>query len=265
MLSALQAVHAIAIHGHSIKITNLLSANKLFGFIPTDGDDRKDVNRAKSLNITRLEKQTIVANRISLPLFILSISGVLNACSSEGVSQNETLENAESPELGINSNSAEIDGIATVDTVQSTIPTSESSGGTIDQISAGSETALISDNESELTASEAPVLNAANPLPEPNKAPEIMSISLGCDLATESVGIQMGDSAEIFLLIDDESPLELSYVLEMRTPDIASVAVDSEGMLLVSGLTLGQTDLSIEVVDSEGLTDTIVIPIIVDL
>ena len=101
--------------------------------------------------------------------------------------------------------------------------------------------------------------------PKPNDAPEIQSISLGCDLDTESVSIKMGDASEFFLLVDDESPLDLTYVVDMEKPDVASIAVDSEGMLLVSALTLGRTDLSVKVVDSEGLSDTIVIPIIVEL
>jgi len=154
-------------------------------------------------------------------------------------------------------------------------------GVTIGQISTASNTAQSPANEAELTAAEAPVLNAALPMPEQasepkpqpetdpepvaNRAPDILSISLGCDLVTDSVSIRMGDSAEFFLLVDDESPLDINYVAEMENPDIASVEVDSEGMLLVSGLTLGKNDLSVKVVDSNGLTDTIVIPIIVDL
>jgi len=101
--------------------------------------------------------------------------------------------------------------------------------------------------------------------PGSNNAPEIMSISLGCDLATESVSIRKGNSAEFFLLVDDESPLDLSYLAEVQNPDIASVSVDSEGILHVSGLTIGRTDLSVKVTDSDGLEDNIVIRIIIDL
>lgn len=144
------------------------------------------MTRATLSNLSRTEIHTVVPNRISLPLLLLFLTGVLNACSNDNASQ-------------------------------------------------------------------------------PNKAPEILSISLGCDLLAESVSIQMGDSTEIFLLVDDESPLDLSYMAKMRTPEIASVAVDSEGVLFVSGLTPGRSNLFVTVVDNEGLTDTIVIRIIVDL
>jgi len=157
-----------------------------------DGEDRIGVKRPKYLNIPRIEIPTFVANRIPILVLILSLSGVLNACVTDGVSQ---------PQL----------------------------------------------------------------VPEPNKAPQILSISLGCDLNTESVGIKMGDSSEFFLLVDDESPLELTYVVDMQKPNVASVAVDSQGTLLVSALTLGRTELTVKVVDRGGLTDTIVIPIIIDL
>ena len=86
--------------------------------------------------IQTTEIQTVVTNRISLPVIMLFLIGALNACSNESSSQ-------------------------------------------------------------------------------PNKAPEILSISLGCDPLTESISIRMGDSAEIFLLVDDESPLDLSYVAEI--------------------------------------------------
>jgi len=104
-----------------------------------------------------------------------------------------------------------------------------------------------------------------SPAPIANIAPDIKSISLGCNLVTESVSIKMGETSEFFLLIDDESPLELDYVIEMQKPDIASVSVDSEGMLRLSGLALGRTGVSVKVVDSQGLSDTVWIRLLVEL
>ena len=79
------------------------------------------MNRAKFLNIRRTEIQTVVANRISLPVLRLSLSGVLNsgvlkAGSSEGASQNEQLVGAESPERAINSNAGAVDSFGAVTT-----------------------------------------------------------------------------------------------------------------------------------------------------
>ena len=81
---------------------------------------------------------------------------------------------------------------------------------------------------------------------------------------TESVGIQSGESAEFFLLVDDESPLDLTYKANIQNSGIASVQVDSDGMLLVMGLSSGNTDLSVTVLDSADLADTFMIGIVVD-
>jgi len=161
-----------------------------------------------------------------------------------------------------------VDGIDVNKAKFSTIPKTEIRTAIANRISL---TALTLSLSCVLTAcssgSETPELNAALQTSDPatNSAPEILSMSLGCDLVAESVSIRMGDSAEFFLLVDDESPLDLDYVVDIQKPDIASVVVDSEGTLLVSGLTLGRTDLTVNVVDSYGLEDTVVVRIVVDL
>jgi len=60
-----------------------------------------DVSRAKFLTSQRTESQTVLANRISLPMLRDSDSGVLNAFSSEYASTNGHLGCAEPPELAI--------------------------------------------------------------------------------------------------------------------------------------------------------------------
>jgi len=111
---------------------------------------------------------------------------------------------------------------------------------------------------------EEPVIEIQQPEPAPNSAPEILSISLGCNIVTESVSIQVGKTADFFILVDDETPLQMSYSADIDDSSIASVNVDSEGVFLVSGLAPGLTTMPIEVVDSGGLTDSIVLSISIE-
>ena len=93
--------------------------------------------------------------------------------------------------------------------------------------------------------------------------PEILSISAGCDLLTESFAVKAGEAAEFFLLVDDEEPLNLTYAATVDNSSIAQVTVDSDGVITVTGITIGQTDLPINVIDQDGLTDSIIVSILV--
>jgi len=68
------------------------------------------------VNIPSTEILTTVDNGTFLPVLKLPLSGGLNACRSEGISQNIQLVCAESPEIAINSNAKAVDGIAAVNT-----------------------------------------------------------------------------------------------------------------------------------------------------
>ncbi len=104
------------------------------------------------------------------------------------------------------------------------------------------------------------------PIQEPaeNIPPEIVSISLGCDLVNESIALSVAESVEFFLLVDDESPLDISYVAEIQNNEIAAASVDSTGQVNLSAFNEGETELYLEITDNAGLSNTLFISIVVN-
>jgi len=108
--------------------------------------------------------------------------------------------------------------------------------------------------------------NAGNPdALTANLAPEINSISLGCDLVTESVAIKIGETTTFTLDVTDESQSTLIYAVSTDDPLVLESAIDNNGMVSLSGLSQGKTVVPVSVTDESGLTHQIFIDVLVDV
>lgn len=95
-------------------------------------------------------------------------------------------------------------------------------------------------------------------------APSIEAISLGCDLVTESIGINAGVDTNFTLLVDDEAPLALSYSIASEDESTVMVDVDANGVFTLRGLSVGNTTLPIKVTNAQGLSDQLLLNVIVN-
>lgn len=107
-----------------------------------------------------------------------------------------------------------------------------------------------------------PQLGAATETQE-NRLPVIEAISLGCDLATDSVALSAGETANFTLFVDDEFPLTLSYAIDTDNPDISTSNVDTNGVFTLVGVSAGQTTMPIIVTDEQGLSSQLLLSVVV--
>jgi len=108
----------------------------------------------------------------------------------------------------------------------------------------------------------APIPKIEPPEPVPNLAPSILSVSHGCDMATELLAVDIGFTATFFLLVDDEAPNELNYTATTPDSSLATVSVDSDGLLSVVGSRAGVANIPVSVSDGEGLTDSVEVKVL---
>ena len=97
-----------------------------------------------------------------------------------------------------------------------------------------------------------------------NTAPFIEAISIGCDLATEAIGINAGVDTNFTLFVDDEAPLALSYSVASDDESTVTAHVDANGIFTLQGISTGSATLPIIVTDAQGLTDQLLLSVMVN-
>lgn len=112
-------------------------------------------------------------------------------------------------------------------------------------------------------SSETPGLGAAMGSDD-NQPPAIESISIGCDLVLDSIGLVAGEVADFTLAVNDESPLTLTYAIESDETSISTSSVDTDGVFTLVGVKTGETTMPIIVTDEHGLSTQLLLSVTVD-
>lgn len=114
-----------------------------------------------------------------------------------------------------------------------------------------------------------PALGAASPAvpntDSDNFAPQIYSVSLGCDLATEAIAVQVGETTVFSLLATDESPDTLQFQILDTDAEKLSAFIDDSGSVTITGISTGELFLPIRVIDEDGLNSEIILSIVVEV
>lgn len=124
--------------------------------------------------------------------------------------------------------------------------------------SSGTDPLATTDNERDV-----PSLGSAIDV-ERNGSPSIEAISLGCDLVLDSIAIVSGDVTSFTLVVDDESPLTLSYSIVSDDEAIALASVDTDGVFSLQGVQAGSTTMPVIVSDEQGESDQVLLTIVVE-
>lgn len=98
----------------------------------------------------------------------------------------------------------------------------------------------------------------------PNQQPVIDSISLGCDLVLDAIGISAGSTTNFTLFVNDESPLTLTYSIDSDDLSISSPSVNEDGVFTLVGVAAGETTMPIIVTDEQGLSSQLLLSVVVD-
>lgn len=122
----------------------------------------------------------------------------------------------------------------------------------------------LENTESQVVESSGNDLEPGNAGMQENQFPEIVSMSLGCDLVLESVAIKVGESAAFTLEVNDESPSTLVFSATTDNPQPLDVSVGNDGIITLIGLSSGDTNISVLVTDEFGKQDELLLNVIID-
>lgn len=92
-------------------------------------------------------------------------------------------------------------------------------------------------------------------------APEILSISLGCDIVLDAIAVVPGEQSTFSINASDESVDTLTYSITSDAPDIVQVDIDAQGQVTLTALAEGSADAPVVVTDSNGNSDSLILKI----
>ena len=162
---------------------------------------------------------------------------LLSACGSSGV---DTEPDQSALQLG----------------AANTPPTTEVTNPSSNPDTGSSAAPLVSEQANTPVGSDTPSANQpTDEVQTANLPPMIANTSYNCDPIAELVSFGVGETDQFTLSVTDESPLTLTYSVDISSRETVSVNVAQSGVFTITALQPGESYLWLRAEDEQGLAD----------